>query len=880
MGTPTRKSNAENGGWFNARFPGLYSIVPTKFESLGIAPRLLIACGAVLVLVLMTTYLARQSSRRAAQQVALIESHHEPRARVAQQMMDAAAEFNQTTLELAHPEAKPNPRRIDRNLARVTLLGATYESLAPSSSPLMEQYRGQVAQHELRARELLVLADRRRALVKQYWKLFDALDMKVNGVEAALSAAKRAEAAALLTQALGRIQDRFGAYASAGGKELEKAVADGEVAFRVALAANRDAMAGSLGLDVVEELNTRFESMIRSRRSLVAANNLIAGANHRFLETGTELRSFIEASISDPARRELAMAAIDANQVAKNADRTLTRLGIVTLAILLAISLATAHGVIIPVRKLVAAIRGVASGKRGRRVAQGGGGIHELDVLAGAFNEMSVRLEEAEELLQRYNSELEERVDERARQIQFLAQNDPLTRLPNRRQLFGYLDAELERVKDAHSRAVLLMIDLDNFKTVNDTLGHQVGDRLLQAVGERLSAFRVERRFVARLGGDEFTVVCEIDDSADAVDALVTRTAELFQRAVTVEGRSLSIGVSIGAAVFPEHAGDAASLLRAADAALFHAKEAGRNRCSVYGPQLLEAASKHFKIEQDLRRALEEEQFELFYQPELNLDTLGIGSVEALIRWRLADGTVVLPAQFLAVAERSGLIKEISDWVLETAIAQAAQWRAEGWSDVVVAVNLSAQQLYDPAFAVRLEATLRKYGAPPHALEIELTENALQTGPSTIEALHWLRSFGVAIALDDFGTGYSSLTSIEQLPLTRVKIDRSLIKDIDRSPRYAAIVRSVTGLCRSLGLSVTAEGIERRSQFAFLHAQGGIEVQGFFIARPMPADEMKEFRTVGLKRLQEMAADMPRLEPQTSLSDSMVVRQLSMIVNQ
>jgi diguanylate cyclase (GGDEF)-like protein len=856
----------------------LFAILPTKIQSLGIAPRLLIACGSVLVLVLMTTYLARQSSRRAAQQVALIESQHEPLARVAQQMLDAAAVFNQSTLELANPEAAPNLRRIDQDLERLTRLGSAYELLAPSSTLLMEQYRGQVAQHELRARELLLLAGRRRVLVKQYWKLFDTLDSKVHAIETQLREVDHAGSAVLLIQALGRIQDRFGSYASAGGKELERAVADGEAGFRVALDANRAAMSQHVSSADVASLNSQFEGMIRARRSLVATNNLIAAASGRFFATSAQLNSFIETSISDPARRELALAAIGANEVANDVDRTLSKLGIMTLAILLVICIATAYGVIIPVRKLIAAIGSIASGNRGRRVEQGG--IHELDTLAAAFNEMAVQLETAEKLVQRYQADLEQRVDERTQQLQFLSQHDPLTRLPNRRQLFTHLEAELQRAGTAGTRIVLLVLDLDNFKTVNDTLGHHVGDLLLQSVAERLTAFMVERRFVARLGGDEFTVVCEIDDSVDAVDSLAARAVEQFQRAVPIEDRNLAIGVSIGAAVFPEHAQDATSLLRAADAALFHAKETGRNCYSVYGPRLLEAASKHFMIEQDLRRALEEREFELFYQPQLNMDTLTIGSVEALIRWRRADGTMVMPGQFLAVAERSGLIKEISDWVLDAAIQQAARWRAEGWSDVIVAVNLSAQQLFDPAFAVRLEAVLRKHALPPQALEIELTESALQTGPATIEALHWLRSFGVAIALDDFGTGYSSLTSIEQLPLTRVKIDRSLIMDIDRSPRYAAIVRSVIGLCRSLGLAVTAEGIERRSQFAFLYAQGSVDIQGYFIARPMPAEAMGEFRTQGMRRLQELAAEMPRFDSQATLSDSMVARQFNMIVNQ
>jgi diguanylate cyclase (GGDEF)-like protein len=849
-------------------------MVPIRIESLGIAPRLLIACTAVLVLVLMTTYLARQSSRRAAQQVALIESQHEPLARVSQQMLDASARFNQAVLALANREAKPDPKRIDRSLERLTKLGSTYESLSPTSAQLMGQYRGHVAQHELRARELLLLAGRRRGLVQQYWKLFDQLDLKTHAIELRLRQANRGESADLLIQALGRIQDRFGAYASAGGRELEKAVAAGESGFRTALAANQGALAEHVGEAQVAALNTQFEATLRARRALVATNNLIATAHARFVATGTKLSDFIEISISDPARRELARAAIDANEVADSTDLTLTRLGITTLAILLAISLATAYGVIMPVRKLIAAIRAIASGKRGRRVEQGG--IYELDILAAAFNEMSVQLEAAENLVKRYQSDLEQRVDERTRQLQFLAQHDPLTQLPNRRQLFSYLEEELRRAGAAGSRRVLLMLDLDNFKTVNDTLGHHVGDLLLQSVGERLSACELKRRFVARPGGDEFTVVCEVDDSVDAVDALAAGVVEQFQRAVFLENHSVSIGVSVGAAVFPEHASDAASLLRAADAALFHAKEAGRNGYSVYGPQLLEAASKHFKIEQDLRRALEDEEFELFYQPQLNLDTLRIGSMEALIRWRHADGTLLLPGQFLGVAERSGLIKDISEWVLEAAIRRAAEWRTQGWSDAVVAVNLSAQQLYDPAFAVRLEAILSKHSLPPQALEIELTESALQTGPATVQALHWLRSFGVAIALDDFGTGYSSLTSIEQLPLTRVKIDRSLIKDIDRSPRYAAIVRSVIGLCRSLGVAVTAEGIERHSQFAFLHAQGGVDVQGYFIGKPMPAGEVDEFRLHGLSRLQELAGDLPRFDTRT-LSDSMVARQLNMI---
>jgi diguanylate cyclase (GGDEF)-like protein len=851
----------------------LINLLPLQLRSLGIAARLGIACSAVLVLVLATTYFAGQSSRRAAQRVATIEALHEPLVRLAQGMVDASAAFNQVVMELSNAEARRNPERVDAALSRMTELAVAYRKLAPDSSELMQKYLGAVAAHELRARELLVLADRRRTLIQQYWRMFDALDRDVHATERELLSS-HSQSATTLSQALGRMQDRFGAYAITGGRDTERAIAEAETAFRSALERSKQTALDVLDVEHLAALQQPFESTVRTRRSLVALNPLLGQARQRFLDTGAELAGFLDVQVSEPARRSLAAAAIDANVTAEGVDRRLWQLGLATMSVLLLISALTAYGVIIPVRKLVTAIRALADGKRGRRVSVLGS-VQELDTLATAFNDMSEQLEKAEALVRDYQTQLEARVDERTRQLEFLAHHDPLTKLPNRRQLADYLESALQR---GAARVGVLFLDLDNFKTINDSLGHEIGDTLLSAVGQRLNE-AAGKAFVARLGGDEFTVIYDCLASAQEVAAHANAMVECFQRAFEIDGKRLAVSVSIGAAVYPDHAKDAQELLRAADAALARAKEAGRNRCSVYGPELLEAASARFQIEQNLRHAIEHEEFELFYQPVMSADRLELVAVEALLRWRRSDGKLILPGQFLAVAERSGLIKEISEWMLETAVRQAALWSASGWPGAKIAINVSSQQLLDASFHVRLENTLEKYRLAPQCLEIELTETALQTGAATIDALHWLRSLGITVALDDFGTGYSSLTSLQQLPLTRVKIDRSLLKDVDNNPRSASIVRSIIRLCRSLGLAVTAEGVERRAQFALLRAQNPVSLQGFLISEAVPVADIVALIAQCEARLCEFARATPAIQSDASVSDSMIVRQLRMIEN-
>jgi EAL domain-containing protein (putative c-di-GMP-specific phosphodiesterase class I) len=277
----------------------------------------------------------------------------------------------------------------------------------------------------------------------------------------------------------------------------------------------------------------------------------------------------------------------------------------------------------------------------------------------------------------------------------------------------------------------------------------------------------------------------------------------------------------------------------------------------VYAPQLLEAAASRFKVEQSLRRAVEQGEFELLYQPEVCFETLETHTVEALLRWRQPDGNVVSPADFFEVAEQTGLIADISDWALRTAIQTAAVWHNGPWPKARVAVNISSQQLISASFVARLQSLLKQYQLPAQCLEIELTENVLQTGANTIATLKRLRELGISIALDDFGTGYSSLTSLERLPLTRVKIDRSLVATIDSGGRSPAIVRSIIGLCHSLGLQVTAEGVERPSQLGVLLNDRGVQIQGYLVSRPINAATVPVFIDQARSHLEQMMIGAP-----------------------
>src|SRR5947208_2203909 len=504
-------------------------------------------------------------------------------------------------------------------------------------------------------------------------------------------------------------------------------------------------------------------------------------------------------------------------------------------------------------------------GDRGARAPRGGSA--EIDELAESFNTRADRIAHAEAELRAHQTELEQRVAERTRQLHHLAHHDPLTQLPNRRSLAAQLESALSRAGSGQ-RLALLFVDVDNFKSINDTLGHSFGDRVLQHIAERLHAATGPAGRLARLGGDEFTVLLEDVKSSEQVEARAADIVATLQEPLLVDGRVLTTGASVGASLYPDHAGDAEGLLRAADVALFHAKELGRNRFALYSPALYDAAAQRFRLEQSLRRAVENGDLLLMYQPQVVLHSFESTAVEALLRWRRGDGRIVTATEFIHVAEDTGLIHELTDWILHTAVSTAAGWRADGWPQATVAINVSAPQFFESDFVDHVARTLEASGLPASALELEITETVFQTGSATIDSLRQLRALGVTIALDDFGIGYSSLTSLEQLPISRVKLDRLLVAGVDTNPRSAAILRSIVALCHGLGLQVVAEGVERAAQLEFLARCGPIGVQGFLLGKPVEASlAAAEARAAAVRARQalENAAFAPRRDAGESL---------------
>ena len=587
---------------------------------------------------------------------------------------------------------------------------------------------------------------------------------------------------------------------------------------------------------------------------------------HSLFEESAALTAGVQNQLQQPADRGLLQAAQHAATAAEGAEQMLRRTGAAVLGLLLVVSVLLAASISLPVRRLTAATRAFAGGDRAARARRGGSA--ELDQLAESFNTMADQIASAEGELRAHQAKLERHVAERTRQLHHLAHHDPLTQLPNRRKLMAQLEAALPRA-GARQRLALLFVDLDNFKSINDTLGHSFGDRVLQHIAQRLHRAAGAHGLLARLGGDEFTVLLEQDvKSPEQVANHAAQLVATLQQPLMVDGRVLTTSASIGASLYPEHAADAEGLLRAADVALFRAKELGRNRYALYSPALYDAAAQRFRLEQSLRRAVEGGELHLVYQPQVALHTFESTHAEALLRWRKPDGRSASAEEFIQVAERTGLIHELTDWILHTAAAAAAAWRAHGWQRANVAINVSAPQFFEGNFVEHVARTLEVTGLPAAALELEITETVFQTGPTTIESLRRLRALGVAIALDDFGIGYSSLTSLEQLPITRVKLDRLLIAGVDTNARSGAIVRSIVALCHGLGLQVVAEGVERRTQLEFLAHCGPIGVQGYLLAQPVEAAAAaaEAQAAAGRARLAlEGQAQLPRREAGESL---------------
>jgi diguanylate cyclase (GGDEF)-like protein len=437
-----------------------------------------------------------------------------------------------------------------------------------------------------------------------------------------------------------------------------------------------------------------------------------------------------------------------------------------------------------------------------------------------------------------------EDVTERQRseeRIAHMARHDALTDLPNRVLLLEQLDHEIKRVKRGECLAVLCL-DLDQFKSVNDALGHHIGDELLKLVGERLRGCTRELDIVARMGGDEFAIIMTQMDQAGDAATLSKRIRDSIIRPYQVEGHQIVTDISIGISVAPMDAVESDELLRSADMALYDAKADGRGTFRFFEPEMNTRMKVRRELEMDLRKALASEQFELHYQPLVVLETNEVNAFEALLRWNHPMRGLVSPADFIPIAEETGLIVPLGEWVLKTACAEAVNWPEH----IKVAVNLSPAQLNSRNLVNMVTAALQESRMSPQKLQLEITETVLlQNTFTTLATLHELRKMGVQIALDDFGTGYSSLSYLRSFPFDKIKIDRSFIQDLSNGAEPLAIVNAVAGLAKCLNMTSTAEGVETQQQMETLQAIGCTEMQGYLFSHARPANEIRQFFAKG-----------------------------------
>ncbi len=426
--------------------------------------------------------------------------------------------------------------------------------------------------------------------------------------------------------------------------------------------------------------------------------------------------------------------------------------------------------------------------------------------------------------------------------LRHLAHHDALTGLPNRLLFSANLEQAIELARRHRQPLALMFLDLDRFKRINDTLGHPVGDRLLQIVGERLRAAVRAEDTVARLGGDEFTVVLSELGHPEEAATQAAKLIKTIGEPMIVEGHDVTVGVSVGIAVFPDNGADAKELIKAADTALYRAKERGRNTHEFYAPELTARALEHLELEQALRAALARGEFALFYQPEVALPGGGIIGVEALLRWHHPDLGLLEPETFMSVAEDSGLIVPIGEWVLRTACRQAVEWRARGLDRVRIAINLSGRQVVRPDLVPKLAAIMRETGANPDKveLELEITESVLHRVEQSRTVLEGLKALGVRLAVDDFGAGYSSLAHLQHLPIDTLKIDRSFVSDLSHKPDAESIVAAMVALGHGLRLEVVGEGVETAAQRDFLETLGCDYAQGYLYGRAVPPETMAQ----------------------------------------
>lgn len=422
--------------------------------------------------------------------------------------------------------------------------------------------------------------------------------------------------------------------------------------------------------------------------------------------------------------------------------------------------------------------------------------------------------------------------------LEHLAHHDALTGLPNRLLLKAGLDQALKRAKRYQTTLALLYIDLDHFKTINDTLGHSSGDRLLSVIAERLNGFVREEDLVSRLGGDEFVVLLNNVGTPASAGTLAEKVLRLINEPIQFDKQALVSGASIGISFYPDDADSGENLTKNADTALYRAKEKGRNQYSFYTPELTRQAQKRLYLEQGIRRALSHDQLQLFYQPQQSLMGNRMCGVEGLLRWQNDEHRLVAAKEFVPMVEEHYLVNSLDEYALRTACAQAETWKALHHPPMRISVNLSPRSLSKPGLADTLEQLFEEFQIGPEWIELEVAECALQGGEAFIDELHALKALGITLAIDNFGTGHCCLASLKALPVDRLKIDQSLIAQAPFNSQDAAIVRAIIALGHSLGLTVIAEGVETQAQRDFLLREHCDDIQGYFYHRPMSSAQM------------------------------------------
>jgi diguanylate cyclase (GGDEF)-like protein len=558
-------------------------------------------------------------------------------------------------------------------------------------------------------------------------------------------------------------------------------------------------------------------SVVGGDAASLAESHVGGGAAFEMRVGGTESIALAKplAAFSGSDRAILLLAYPRAEALA-DARKLQLALGVMTLLGLILVALATwraAGRITQPLARLDEAAGRLASGEHVQVRVRGD---DELARLATSFNEMVGK------------------ISEREQRITQLAFNDVLTGLPNRSMFQQQLEHLFRTLDGADGMFALHCLDLDQFKVINDTLGHPAGDTLLIEAGQRVQ-HAARGHFVARLGGDEFVVLQTVGKDRDAIDKLARRIIDEMAKPLVIDGNEFAPSTSIGIAIAPQDADDGGTLLRNADLALYRAKEAGRGTYAFFEESLNQRAQQRRQLETDLRLAVERHEFELYYQPLFDLEQNRICSFEALIRWNHPTRGLIAPAEFVPIAEDTGLIVPIGAWVVRQACAQAASWPKH----VRIAVNVSPVQFHRGALSETILLALADSGLEPGRLEIEITESIfLEGSETTLRLLHSLRSLGIRVALDDFGTGYSSLSYLQSFPFDKLKIDRSFIHNLLTRDGASAIVRAITELAHALNIETTAEGVEETAQLMELRAHGCSSVQGFLFAEPMTAADV------------------------------------------